>query len=119
MSKVGQHDVAIVGAPFDGGSTFRPGARFGPEGIRRTSGMYSPYNYEMAMDLREQITFCDVGDIFTIPANLEKTFDQISNALAYIATSGAFPVVLGGDRSIGYATVRGLASVTSKKIGVI
>mmetsp|Transcript_50796 Transcript_50796/g.157275 ORF Transcript_50796/g.157275 Transcript_50796/m.157275 type:complete len:253 (+) Transcript_50796:63-821(+) len=60
-----------------------------------------------------------VGDIFTIPANIEKTFDQISNAVAYIAASGAFPIVLGGDHSIGFPTVRGMASVTSKRIGII
>lgn len=119
MKDVGLYDAAVVGAPFDGGTTYRPGTRFGPQGIRKISGLYSPYNYEMAVDLREQMTLCDVGDIFTIPANIEKTFDQISNAVAYIAASGAFPIVLGGDHSIGYPTVRGVASVTSKRIGII
>jgi agmatinase len=62
---------------------------------------------------------CDAGDVFTIPANIEKTFDQISNAVAYVAASGAMPVIMGGDHSIGYPTIRGIASVTSKKIGII
>jgi len=119
MKDVGLYDAAVVGAPFDGGTTYRPGTRFGPQGIRKISALYSPYNFEMAVDLREQMTLCDVGDIFTIPANIEKTFDQITNAVAYIAASGAFPIVLGGDHSIGYPTVRGLASVTSKRIGII
>jgi len=119
MKKVGLYDAAVVGAPFDGGTTYRPGTRFGPQGIRKISALYSPYNFEMGVDLREQMTLCDVGDIFTIPANIEKTFDQISNAVGYIAASGAFPIVLGGDHSIGYPTVRGLSSVTSKRIGII
>lgn len=67
----------------------------------------TPYNYETGVDLREQMTMCDVGDVFTIPANIEKTFDQISNAVAYVSASGAMPIIMGGDHSIGYPTVRG------------
>ena len=46
-------------------------------------------------------TLCDIGDVFTIPANIEKTFDQISNAVAHIASNGTMPIILGGDHSIG------------------
>lgn len=116
---VGTYDVAVLGVPFDGGTTYRPGTRFGPQGIRRISALYTPYNYETGVDLREQMTMCDVGDVFTIPANIEKTFDQISNAVAYVSASGAMPIIMGGDHSIGYPTVRGIASVTSKNIGII
>jgi len=119
VNDVGNYDVAVVGVPFDGGCTYRAGTRFGPQGIRRISALYTPYNYERGIDLREQMTLADVGDVFTIPANLEKSFDQISNAVAHIASTGAFPVILGGDHSIGFPTVRGIASVTSKKIGII
>jgi agmatinase len=116
---VGKYDATVIGVPFDGGCTYRPGARFGPQGIRRISALYTPYNYEMGIDLREQMTLCDAGDIFTIPANIEKCFDQISNGVAHVASTGSFPVVLGGDHSIGFPTIRGLASVTSKRIGII
>ena len=78
VNEVGNYDVAIVGVPHDSGTTYRPGTRFGPQGIRKISALYTPYNYEMGVDLREQISICDVGDIFTIPANNEKSFDQIS-----------------------------------------
>ena len=61
----------------------------------------TPYNYEMGIDLREQMTLCDVGDVFTIPANIEKTFDQISRAVSHVASSGALPIMIGGDHSIG------------------
>jgi agmatinase len=61
-------------------------------------------------------SLCDIGDVFTIPANIEKTFDQISNAVAHIASHGTMPIILGGDHSIGFPTVRGLASVTSKNM---
>jgi len=116
---VGRFDAAVVGVPFDGGTTYRPGTRFGPQGMRRISALYTPYNYELGVDLREQMSLCDAGDVFTIPANIEKTFDQISRAVSHVFSSGALPVILGGDHSIGFATVRGIAECTSKRIGII
>ena len=120
VNQVGDFDVAIVGVPHDCGTTYRPGTRFGPQGIRRISALYTPYNYEMGVDLREQITLCDVGDIFTIPANNEKSFDQISKGIAHVFSSGAFPIILGGDHSIGFPTVRGVCRhLGDKKVGII
>ncbi len=119
VKDVGKFDVAVMGVPFDGGTTYRPGTRFGPQGIRRISALYTPYNYEIGVDLREQMSMCDIGDVFTIPANIEKTFDQISKATAHVFASGAMPIILGGDHSIGFPTVRGIASQTDKKIGII
>ena len=120
VNQVGNYDVAIVGVPHDCGTTYRPGTRFGPQGIRRISALYTPYNYEMGVDLREQITLCDVGDIFTIPANNEKSFDQISKGIAHVFSNGAFPIILGGDHSIGFPTVRGVCRhLGDKKVGII
>jgi agmatinase len=110
VRQCGQYHVAILGAPFDGGTTYRSGTRFGPQGIRKISALYAgSYSFELGVDLRESLAMCDLGDIFVIPANIEKTFDQISKALAHVYASGAFPVVLGGDHAIGYPTVRGVA----------
>jgi len=120
VRQVGNYDVAILGAPFDGGTTYRPGTRFGPQGIRKISALYGPYSFELGVDLRESISMVDLGDIFTIPANIEKTFDQISKAVGHVYASGAFPVVLGGDHSIGYPTTRGVAEhLDGKKLGII
>ena len=120
VNRVGEFDVAIVGVPHDSGTTYRPGTRFGPQGIRRISALYTPYNYEIGVDLREQITLCDVGDIFTIPANDEKSFDQISKGIAHVFASGAFPIILGGDHSIGFPTLRGVCRhLGDKKVGII
>ena len=119
VTKVGQFDAAALGVPFDSGTTYRPGTRFGPQGMRRISALYTPYNYELGVDLREQMTLCDVGDVFTIPANLEKSFDQISRAVSHVFSSGAMPVIMGGDHAIGFPTVRGVAACTSKRIGII
>ncbi len=120
VKKVGNYDVAILGVPHDSGTTYRPGTRFGPQGIRKISALYTPYNFELGVDLREQITLCDVGDVFTIPANNEKSFDQISKGVAHVFSSGAFPIILGGDHSIGFPTVRGVCRhLGDKKVGII
>jgi hypothetical protein len=89
----GQFDVAVLGAPFDGGTTYRPGTRFGPQGIRKISALYGPYSFELGVDLRESITIGDLGDVFTVPANIVKTFDQITRAVSHVYSSGAFPTV--------------------------
>ena len=119
VHNVGRYDAAVLGIPFDSGTTYRPGARFGPQGIRRISALYTPYNYELGVDLREQMTLCDAGDVFTIPANLEKSFDQISRGVSHVFASGALPLMLGGDHSIGYPTVRGVAQHLQGNLGII
>ncbi|MFO1075065.1 MAG: agmatinase [Geminicoccaceae bacterium] len=116
---VGKYDAAVLGIPFDSGTTYRPGTRFGPQGIRRISALYQTYNFELGVDLREQMTLCDAGDVFAIPGNLEKSFDQISRGVAHVFSSGALPIMLGGDHAIGFPCVRGIAQCTSKKIGIV
>ena len=60
----------------------------------------------------------NVGDVFTI-ANIEKGFDQISKAVAHVRSSGVFPIMLGGDHSIGYPDVRGIAPFIDGPVGII
>jgi len=120
VKQISSYDAAIVGVPHDSGTTYRPGTRFGPQGIRKISALYTPYNFELGVDLREQISLCDIGDIFTIPGNNEKSFDQISKGIAHIFKSGTFPIILGGDHSIGFPTVRGLCRhLGNHKVGII
>jgi len=119
INKVGEYDVAFVGAPIDWGTTNRPGTRFGPQGVRRASAGFDSFSPDMCVDLREQLKMCDVGDIFVIPSNLEKSFDQIDMAVSHIHKHGVFPVICGGDHSIGFPCVRGIAQCTSKRIGIV
>jgi agmatinase len=119
MRELGGQDVAIVGAPFDGGTTYRSGTRFGPQAMRAISGLGSGYNFETGVDLWESVDIVDVGDISVIPANIEKTFDQIDKAIGYIHERAVFPIVLGGDHSIGYPDVRGIAPQIDGNVGII
>jgi len=119
MRTLGGQDVAFVGVPLDCGTTFRSGTRWGPQAMRSVSALGSGYNFEMGVDLIESLEMIDVGDVSVIPANIEKSFDQIDKAVAYIHERGVFPVILGGDHSIGYPDIRGLAPYVDGNIGII
>ena len=116
---VGKYEAAFVGVPFDTGTTYRPGARFGPQAVRRISALYDGYSVEGAVDLYEELDMCDAGDVFVIPGNIEKTFDQVSMAVSHIFTSGAFPIIVGGDHSLGFPNVRGVAPHIDGNVGII
>ncbi len=119
MRQLGGQDVVFVGAPLATGTTVRPGTRFGPDALRRISALGYGYNPERGIDLKESLTMVDAGDIQVIPANIEKSFDQIALALSYITERSVFPVVLGGDHSIGYPDIRGTAPYIDGNIGII
>ena len=119
MRQLGGQDVAFMGVPLDTGTTYRPGTRFGPEAMRRISSLGSSYNVSMGVDLYESLEMTDVGDVSVIPANIEKSFDQIALAMGYLHERAVFPVVLGGDHSIGYPDIRGLAPYIDGNIGII
>lgn len=118
VNQVGDYDAAVMGVPFDIGTTYRSGTRFGPQAIRRISALYQTYNYEIGVDLREQLKIADIGDVFTI-ANIEKSFDQISKAVSHVMSKGTMPIILGGDHSIGYPCVRGVAENVDGNVGII
>ncbi len=119
MRDLGGQDVVFVGAPLDAGTTYRPGTRFGPQAIRLASALGGSYNPGRGIELHEMLDMVDAGDIQVIPANIEKSFDQIANAVSFIHERGVFPVVLGGDHSIGYPDVRGMAPYVDGNIGII
>ncbi len=119
IRKVGAYEAAFVGIPFDTGTTYRPGTRFGPQAVRRISAVYDGYSVDGGVDIFEELDFCDAGDVFVIPGNIEKTFDQVSRAISHIYTSGAFPIICGGDHSLGYPNVRGIAPHIDGNVGII
>ncbi|MFT5501781.1 MAG: arginase [Woeseiaceae bacterium] len=119
IRQVGNYEAAFLGIPFDTGTTYRPGTRFGPQGVRRISAVYDGYSVDGGVDLPEELDMCDAGDVFVIPGNIEKTFDQVTKAVSHIYTSGVFPILMGGDHSLGYPNVRGIAPHIDGNVGII
>jgi agmatinase len=104
-------DVAIVGAPFDTGATFRAGARFGPEGIRSVSHLLRRYNPSLGVVIFDHLSVIDYGDVPVVPGFIEASYEKISEHLKPIHGAGVVPIVLGGDHSIALPELRAAAAV--------
>jgi len=102
-------DIALVGVPFDGGTTFRPGARFGPRHIRVQSAMIRPYNPALDVNPFERKRIADLGDLPVNPLSLEDSYGRIEKGLWPILAAGATPVSVGGDHSITLPLLRAVA----------
>ncbi|MGE4421947.1 MAG: agmatinase [Pseudodesulfovibrio sp.] len=101
-------DFVVVGQPFDTATTFRPGCRFGPRGIREASSILKAYNPVLDVDLFEHLSGVDYGDIDIVPGYLEESHTRITEGMSPIFESGVTPVILGGDHSITLPTLRAL-----------
>lgn len=99
-------DIAIIGAPFDFGTQYRAGARFGPRAIREASTLFS-FGHAGAYDHEDDTTYLssdvkiiDMGDADIVHTNTEKSHANIEMAVRKALKAGALPVVLGGDHSV-------------------
>jgi agmatinase len=102
-------DVAVIGVPFDGGTSYRPGARFGPEAIRSASVLLRPSHPVYTVDVLEGQRVVDWGDTVISPGSTERAIGEIAEQLAEPVGAGAIPLVLGGDHTIALAELRALA----------
>jgi agmatinase len=95
-----QLDIALIGVPFDGGTTYRPGPRFGPRNIRVQSAMIRPWNPVLNIDPFEKWRIADFGDLSINPLSIEDTYKRITEQLNLVLDAGAKTVCVGGDHSI-------------------
>jgi len=93
-------DVALIGVPFDGGTTYRPGPRFGPKSIREQSAIIRPYHPVLDVNPFEQLRVADYGDLSVNPISIEDTYARIEAGLKPILAAGTIPMCVGGDHSI-------------------
>lgn len=102
-------DVAIVGVPFDGGTSYRSGARLGPREIRAQSSLIRPYSYFQKVAPFDRLKVADVGDVDAPPVGIEKCYAAVEQAIGAIVGAGAVPLVVGGDHSISLPALRAVA----------
>ena len=103
-------DVAILGVPFDGGTSYRPGARLGPREIRAQSSLIRPYSYFQKVSPFAALTIVDAGDVDAPPVGIEPAYAAIESGVARILEAGATPLVAGGDHSISLPCLRAAAA---------
>lgn len=99
-------DIAVLGAPFDFGTQWRPGARFGPRAVREASTLFS-FGHAGAYDHEDDATYLpgsarmvDLGDADIVHTDTQKSHDNIAAGVRSILNAGALPVVIGGDHSV-------------------
>ncbi|WP_112872852.1 agmatinase [Paracoccus endophyticus] len=105
-------DAAILGAPFDFGTQFRAGARFGPRAVREASTLFS-FGHAGAYDHEDDATYLgadvrivDIGDADIVHTDTETSHANIETGVRAILDAGALPVVIGGDHSINIPCIR-------------
>jgi agmatinase len=105
-------EVLIIGAPFDGGTSHRPGARFGPQAIRFTD--YLPHDgarphLALGVDPLAELRVADAGDVEMPSGETEASLKRLEDAVHAVCRSGALPVILGGDHTITLPDATGTA----------
>jgi len=110
-------DVIIIGAPIDSGTSYRSGAKFGPQAIR--AGDYLPHDGErphlaLRVDALKELKVYDAGDLLMPGVDLVSSLKVLEEACEKVSRSGAFVVVLGGDHSVSSADVRGIGNHRGK-----
>ena len=100
-------DWALYGVPYDGGTTYRPGARFGPRAIREQSQYLKPHHLEHGINLAERLSMCDAGDAPVRPYSPAGNHDSVAGWAKNLADPGRTKLfAIGGDHSIAAANIR-------------
>jgi agmatinase len=105
-------DYIIFGVPFDVTSTYRTGARFGPNAIREASLNIETYSFRTGIDV-EDLPLHDLGDLHVL-ADTEKTLERITLVVKEILEAGKTPVVIGGEHTITLGAAKGLGNRASR-----
>lgn len=105
-------DVVVLGAPFDGGTSYRSGARFGPSAIRTTD--YLPHDgsrpsLALRTDALRDLRVLDAGDVEMYSGDAARSCRDLEDVVARVAGTGAVPVILGGDHTITWPNATGVA----------
>ena len=100
IAQADQLDIALIGIPYDGGTTYRPGPRFGPRHVREQSAIIRPWNPALCLNPFEKHRVADYGDLSINPLSIDDTFQRITSQLDDVLKAGARAVCVGGDHSI-------------------
>lgn len=105
-SEVDKVDIAVVGVPFDSGTSFRPGARFGPAHIREQSRQLHPYHQYLDAFPFKELQVADVGDIPVEPYDIQRAVAKIEKGAKALTAAGSRVAAMGGDHTIALPLLR-------------
>jgi agmatinase len=113
--EVGHCDVAVVGVPFDSGTSYRPGARFGPSAVRQGSRLLRPWHPGLRIAPFGVQQVADAGDIACNPFDIKEAVDQVEAGAAALLAEAAHLLAIGGDHTIAYPLLR----ATNQRFGPV
>lgn len=110
IHEVSDYDIAILGVPFDGGTSYRPGARFGPMAVRQAARTLRPgFHVELGVAPLESMQIVDAGDVSVTPYDIAEACQQIQNHVSDVLGGGDRRIVsIGGDHTIALPNLRAL-----------
>jgi agmatinase len=111
IQEVETFDVAVVGIPFDSGTTYRPGARFGPQAIRAGSRLLRRYHPHLDVEPFNAQQVVDAGDVACNPFDIADAIASIEGAMTSLLADGGRVVALGGDHTVALPILRSVNSV--------
>ncbi|MEO3937247.1 agmatinase [Dermatophilaceae bacterium Soc4.6] len=110
LDQVSRAAVAIAGIPFDAGVSYRPGARFGPQGIRAGSKLLRPYHPGLDVEPFTRHQVVDAGDLVADPFDIRRAIGQVEAGAADLLTRADTLVVIGGDHTLSLPLLRATAA---------
>jgi guanidinopropionase len=113
----GQVDIALLGIPFDGATTNRPGTRLGPRQVREASSLMRLVNYGTLVAPYELCACADVGDVPVNPIDVSDTLRRIEAFVGHLVSGGVVPLSIGGDHIVSYPILRVLG--VRRPVGMI
>ena len=116
--RFGDVEIGVVGVPWDGGTTNRPGARHGPRSLRDSSSMIRAHHPVSRFGPFEAVRCADLGDVGPNPVSVDDTLVRVENFYRELAMAGIVPLTLGGDHLISLPVLRGLRS-REPRLGMI
>ncbi|MBX3021042.1 MAG: agmatinase [Bdellovibrionales bacterium] len=112
-------DIGLIGVPFDGGVSYRPGARFAPTRVREVSALGRGYNWSRGENVFERLRVADLGDCSTVPIDMKQTYEKIEAYFTSVLKAGKRFVAVGGDHSTTLPILRAVRKHVGKPISLI
>ena len=109
-------DVAIFGVGFDGTTSFRPGARFGPDGLRAASLGLETYSPVQRADIVDDLSLVDLGNLEVGTGAAAPVVQAVRLATRDVLAAGAYPLLLGGEHSVSLGAIRAFADIYAEPV---
>ncbi len=119
VSKEEDYEIGLFGVPFDGGVSYRPGARFAPSHIRQTSSLGRGYHWTRGIQVFNQKKVADIGDCSTVPISIDQTYEKIEGFTSELVNLNKKFIAVGGDHSMTLPILRALKKKHQKPLSFI